>query len=101
MNFTKFPCVVNYKCNADYNFNFAIVMYNENSGVVVETGQVCPYTVGQVIDGRISFKDESEVTIDTMPFEITRHAQKLKELAQKRERELAIYNQVLQDGGIK
>lgn len=97
----KFPCVVKYQSKYSLHNNCVLVMYNEDSAVVVEAGHDSTYKVGDVRVHRIGFANEDEIEIVKMSYDITRYADKMKEIIKQRERELEIYKMVQEMGGVK
>lgn len=89
-----FPCVVKYLQGISA-YHVTFIMYNENSGVVVECGDHSPYKLGHVIDGTLSFKNLQDVQFITDKFLVSTYMDLLAPIYKAKKRDVDIYESIL------
>lgn len=70
-------------------------MYNPSSAIVIDHEPSSPYVIGQVIEGRIGFRNTENVTFEKMPFETTKYCEALEKLVKNRKHELEVMEFIL------
>ena len=94
MHNLTFPVVAKYHEPGNH-CGTTFIMYNPTSAIVIEVESESPYTVGQILEERIGFRDTEYVTFEKMPFQITKYCQALEKLVKQRKRELEVMEFIL------
>lgn len=94
MHNLTFPTVAKYH-EPGNDVGTTFIMYNPSSAIVIDHEPSSPYVIGQVIEGRIGFRNTENVTFEKIPFETTKYCEALEKLVKKRKHELEVMEFIL------